>query len=311
MNSVLLTGATGFIGQNLQKSLLKAGFPVTALIRPESAHPNSILESVQRLSGELSDLTFLTGALNGVSAVIYCAGSVRGRRLKDFQEANVAGVRYMVNAMNNAAADIPMLLMSSLAASRPQVSDYANSKYLGEREVADRACFPWTIFRPPAVYGPGDHEMLPILKMARRGMVTPTGPRGQRLSLIHVNDLAAAAVAWLESWEDCEGQIFTLDDGHAGGYGWDEIARIVSGGKYRKIHLPGWLVTTAGHLNLAFSRLLGYQPMLTPGKARELTQPDWVCNNTPLSEAADWYPAITLETGVTELLGKAHERNTE
>jgi nucleoside-diphosphate-sugar epimerase len=93
---------------------------------------------------------------------------VRGRTLDDFRPANIDGVRSVVDAINQAGHNTPLLLISSLAASRPHVSDYANSKHLGEQEVIAHATFPWTIFRPPAVYGPGDKEMLPILKLARK-----------------------------------------------------------------------------------------------------------------------------------------------
>jgi len=310
MNPVLLTGATGFIGRQLQQTFLARDIPVVAIIRPGSAHKKSALPAgTECLVADLADSALLEPAVSGAAAVIYCAGSVRGRSLEDFNEANVAGVRSIVQLMNRAATAPPLLLISSLAASRPHVSDYANSKYLGEQEVLRHARFPWSIFRPPAVYGPGDKEMLPILKLARKGLVTPTGPTDQRLSLIHVEDLAAAVAAWLKSWKKCVNQVYTLDDGHPGGYDWNEIARAVSDGRYRRVNIPAWIVTGAGHINLAVSRLLGYAPMLTPGKARELTQPDWLCNNMALSTATGWSPQITLEKGARMLFGKPGHRN--
>ena len=308
MKPVLLTGATGFIGQRLQKSLLADEQAVKAVVRPASIHRNALLPGVECLLADLSDSTRLAPVISQAAAVIYCAGSVRGRQLDDFRAANIDGVRSVVDAMNLAGASVPFLLISSLAASRPHVSDYANSKYLGEQEVRQHAAFPWTIFRPPAVYGPGDKEMLPILKLARKGLVTPTGPKGQRLSLIHVDDLAAAALAWLRSWQPCRGQVFTLDDGHSGGYDWQEIAETASSGSYRQLNIPAWLLFGAAGLNLSLSRLLGYSPMLTPGKARELTQDDWVCNNTDLSSASGWTPAIDLEKGLLSLFGTAGNR---
>jgi nucleoside-diphosphate-sugar epimerase len=309
MNPVLLTGATGFIGQRLQQTFLARDIPVVAVIRPGSAHKKNVVPgSTQCLFADLSDSALLAPVVAKVAAVIYCAGSVRGRSLEDFNEANIAGVRSIVSLMNQAATDTPLLLISSLAASRPHVSDYANSKYLGEQEVYQHARFPWSIFRPPAVYGPGDKEMLPILKMARKGLVTPTGPSGQRLSLIHVEDLATAVADWLQSWKKCVNQVYTLDDGHPGGYDWDEIAQAASGGRYRRVNIPAWIVTGAGHINLAVSRLLGYSPMLTPGKARELTQTDWLCNNMALSTAIGWSPQITLETGTRMLFGNPGNR---
>jgi nucleoside-diphosphate-sugar epimerase len=308
MNPVLLTGATGFIGQHLQKTFLGDNTGVVAVVRPASSHKNALEHGATRLLAELSDSERLLPAISGASAVIYCAGSVRGRRPEDFRDANIDGVRSVVNAMNRTGTEVPLLLVSSLAASRPQVSDYANSKYLGEQEVVKHAAFPWTIFRPPAVYGPGDRELLPVLKLARKGLVTPPGPRDQKLSLIHVDDLASAALAWLKSWQKCNHSVFTLDDGHKGGYDWREIAESVSPGGYRRVNVPSWILFGAGYLNLATSRLLGYAPMLTPGKARELTQADWVCNNKALSTATGWFPEIDLEKGVHALLETPGER---
>jgi len=303
MKPVLLTGATGFIGQRLQKALLGNGQKVTALVRRSSAHSTRLLPGVNCLQADLSDSDILASTVSEAAAVIYCAGSVRGRQLDDFRPANIAGVRSMVDAINLAGAEVPLLLISSLAASRPHVSDYANSKFLGEQEVREHASFPWTIFRPPAVYGPGDREMLPILKLAMKGLVTPTGPREQRLSLIHVDDLASAVLAWLQSRDQCRGRVFTLDDGHSGGYDWQEIAETASPGGYRRVNIPAWLLSGVARLNLSLSRLLRYHPMLTPGKARELTQADWVCNNSDLSVATGWAPEIELEQGLLTLFG--------
>jgi nucleoside-diphosphate-sugar epimerase len=308
MNPVLLTGATGFIGRRLQKALLADGTGVVAVVRSASSRKASFPEGVVRLLADLDDQDRLVPAISGASAVIYCAGSVRGRRLADFRAANIDGVRSVVDAMNQAGMKIPLLLISSLAASRPAVSDYANSKYLGEQEVIEHADFPWTILRPPAVYGPGDREMLPILKLARKGLVTPPGPRDQKLSLIHVDDLASAVLAWLKSWQQCGRMVFTLDDGHVGGYDWREIAETVGPGRCRRVDIPGWMLFGAGHINLAVSRLLGYAPMLTPGKARELTQADWVCNNKALSEASGWRPKIDLQNGVHSLFARPGNR---
>jgi len=260
-----------------------------------------LFEGTERLVADLSDGSTLRPVIANATAVIYCAGTVRGRCLEDFSAANITGVRSIVDAMNGTGRKIPLLLMSSLAASRPRVSDYANSKFLGEQEVLQHARFPWTIFRPPAVYGPGDKEMLPVLKLARKGLVAPPGPPDQRLSLIHVDDLAAAVAAWLKSWEKCLYQVYTLDDGHDNGYDWREIAETASGGRYRRLNIPGWVLAAAGHINLAISRVLGYSPMLTPGKARELTQADWLCNNTALSAATGWSPQISLESGIGRL----------
>jgi nucleoside-diphosphate-sugar epimerase len=305
MPPVLLTGATGFIGQHLQSELLNEQMGVLAVVRPSSKHKKALSHGVETVFCDLSDTAQLAAAIERCSAVIHCAGAVRGRSLEDFRPANIAGVRAVVDAMNRAKPRIPLLLVSSLAAARPHVSDYANSKFLGERELIEHARFPWTIIRPPAVYGPGDKEMLPILKLARKGLVTPAGPRDQKLSLVHVKDVATAVVACLKNFEACDGKTFTLDDGHEGGYDWEEIAKACSTGRHFRLNVPGWLLFGSGYVNLALSRILGYVPMLTPGKARELTQTDWVCNNRDLNQATGWYPEIDLQQGVQSLFERS------
>jgi nucleoside-diphosphate-sugar epimerase len=298
MKSVLLTGATGFIGRRLQNALIDRGFRVEALVRPSSRGRDGLNPGVSVLNAELSDTGQLLAALDRADAVIYAAGSVRGANLDDFRQANVDGVSHLVAAMNETVPGMPFLLISSLAAGRPEVSDYANSKYLGEQELARKARFPWCVLRPTAVYGPGDKEMRPVLKLARKGIVTPAGPRGQRLTLIHVDDLVSACISWLERWRDCDRQIFELDDGHPGGYTWREIAEICSGGRHVSVKIPVWFLSVLAKINLSSSRLLGRAPMLTPGKVRELTQPDWLCNNERFAAATGWSPEMDLERGL-------------
>ena len=310
-NAVLRTGATGFIGQRLQKALLASGRQVDALVRPSSSNKNQLLPGVHSTLTELSDTDRLASAIADCEAVIYCAGSVRGRNLEDFRAANIAGVRSVVDAMNRSGSEIPLLLISSLAASRPRISDYSNSKFLGEQEVSHHARFPWTIFRPPAVYGQGDREVLPILKLARKGIVIPAGPAQQRLSLIHVDDLAAAMLAWLDSWPACRERIFSLDDGHSGGYDWQEIVVTASGGKYHSFRIPKPLLFAAAKANIIMSRLFAYSPMLSPGKAMELTQKDWVCDNELLVLATGWNPAIDLENGLKKTFGDIENKDSE
>jgi nucleoside-diphosphate-sugar epimerase len=301
MKPVLLTGATGFIGQHLQSELLDRQMDVLAVVRPSSKNRNSLMSGVEPLFCNLDDTPSLVEAIHRCSAIIYCAGSVRGQNLEDFRPANVDGVKAMAGALKQARADTPMVLVSSLAATRPGVSDYANSKYLGEQELKKHSGFPWVIFRPPAVYGPGDKEMLPILRLAHKGLVTPAGPRNQKLSLVHVKDVVTAVLSCLDHFEACNGKTFTLDDGHEGGYDWNQIAKAARPGRYFRLNVPRWLLFASGHVNLALSRILGYAPMLTPGKARELTQTDWVCNNTALNQATGWSPEIGLQQGVRSL----------
>ena len=65
--------------------------------------------------------------------------------------------------------------------------------------------------------------------------------------------------------------------------------------------LPGAILRPVATANLFAARLFGYQPMLSPGKLRELRHPDWVADNTALSAATGWVPQIPLAEGLRAL----------
>lgn len=301
--TVFVTGATGFIGQRLVSSLLQQDFEVRALTRPGKTPDSRIAPGCEQVPGDLTDVGRLTEIVAQSDAVIYAAGTVRGRNIDDFATANIDGVQALIDALGDSVKAPPTLLLSSLAASRPQLSDYANSKFQGEQLLEGIPDLPWTILRPPAVYGPGDKEMLPIFKMIKHGIVAHAGPWDQRLSLLHVDDLVNAIISWISTAENCLHQTYSIDDGTPGGYDWNAIGKAVSDDTFRVLRLPGFLLKGAATVNLLFSKILGYSPMLSPGKARELVQADWLCDNRRFQQATGWKPRLDLKQGARQLFG--------
>jgi nucleoside-diphosphate-sugar epimerase len=302
---VLLTGATGFIGVHLHRALLDQGHAVTVLVRPGSPGRARLDSRCHVRETSLTDVDNLTRALAGVSAVIYAAGAVRGRGSADFEPANVTGVASMVEALRRVRArgePAPRLvLVSSLAATRPELSPYAATKRRGEAVVQAAEELDWTVLRPPAVYGPGDTELRPLLEWVRRGVALRPGPPDQRLALIHVSDLVAAVMACLAHPETTRQRVFTVDDGKPGGYDWQEIGRAVAGRRVRQLGVPGGVLNAAAIANQCVSGWLGRAPMLTPGKVRELQQSGWLCDNRDFTEATGWQPEIDLARGAAAL----------
>jgi len=299
--SVFITGATGFIGRRLVAGLLQRGIHVRAMIRPGKISDDRLPDACEQVPGELTDADALAKAVAGCSAVVYCAGSVRGRNAADFTAANVKGVQAMLKALRGTREPPSLLLISSLAASRPELSDYSRSKREGEEVLKGSSGLPWTIIRPPAVYGPGDREMLPVLKMARRGLLAHAGPADQKLSLLHVDDLVEAVACWLAAPNECLRQTYAIDDGTPGGYDWKAIGEAVSEGRFRMVGVPRFLLQGAGRLNMLLSTVFGYAPMLSPGKVRELVQPEWLCDNAAFTKATGWQPRLNLRRGAQKL----------
>lgn len=310
---VAVTGAAGFVGQALVAQLLAAGYPVRALVHRTKlpiSHP-----SLETVTGSIKDDTALTRLMSGCGGVMHVAGLVRGRSAADFLPVNADAVARVAQAAQTKCAAPRLVLISSLAAREPQLSPYAASKREGEAQldaVAERDGLSCAVLRPPAVYGPGDRELLPLFRLMARGITPIPGAPDARVSLLHVADLARAAVALLES--EARGT-FELHDGHAKGYDWTEIAdtvaRVAGRGRGWRVRIPGGLLRGAASINLVASRLFGYQPMLTPGKVNELRHPDWVCDNTAISRATGWQPTQSLHDGLLPLLDGARRSTAE
>ena len=224
--TVALIGATGFIGRRVAKMLIAAGHKVVAPIRATSPRREDLPPEMKTVPCSLqADDPDLQEVLGGADAVIYAAGAVRGGSFDDFLPANVHGVQAVADLLVRGTAPAPpILLLSSLAASQPQLSDYARSKREGERVLEEYPQLAATILRPPAVYGPGDQEMRPLFDAMQRGLAVRVGPPEQRLSLLHADDLARAILAWLAANPLVGHGCLELHDGREEGYLFDEIA---------------------------------------------------------------------------------------
>lgn len=302
-NVVAVTGATGFIGRVLLDTLLENKWKVRALTRRSFSVERENLEWIQ---GDLDSYAPLHELVTGASAVIHCAGAVRGSSLESFLHHNVAGTGNLLRAAIKVRSRPRFLFISSLAAREPALSWYAASKFKAERLINDcSGNVPCTIFRPAAVYGPSDKELKPLFKATRYGILPAIGCLTNRFGLLHVNDLVAAIHCWLSIDKPLVGT-FEIDDGTVGGYTYELVASIaqdILGKPVRCVRLPHLMLQLIASTNLWSSRLFGYSPMLTPGKVNELQHPDWVCDGVPLKrDLACWRPNLRLCDTLLQLI---------
>lgn len=239
--------------------------------------------------------------------MIHAAGVVRGACQEDFDRVNVDGTAAIIDAIKRQDKPPRLVLLSSLAAREPQLSWYAASKRGGEDCLHREQDLDWVIIRPPAVYGPGDKEMLPIFQMMSRGIAPVAGSAEARIALIHVQDLVDAIISCLRN-PTTRHRTLSPSDGCQDGYNWHEMAAIAGDVWSRKVYLcriPYWLLNAIASINLAQSRLLRRAPMLTPAKLRELRHPDWRVDVNEMSDNTDWMPAVDLKKGLEAMRNSA------
>ncbi|MCH9639336.1 MAG: NAD-dependent epimerase/dehydratase family protein [Betaproteobacteria bacterium] len=297
---VAVTGATGFIGHALIDRLVENGWKIRALTRK----PQTGDDNIQWIHGDLADTSALHLLVKDADAVIHCAGSVRGRSYKEFEHTNVDGTNNLLSAINDQNITPRFLLISSLAARQPELSWYAKSKYMAEQPIVS-SHLPWAVLRPTAVYGPGDKELKPLFQAMYRGLLPVVGKLENRFGLLHIADLVEAIQLWLTADKPIKG-IFEIDDGLPGGYSFNtlvELAQQVWQKPVRCITIPNVLMRSIASLNLGFSRVFRYSPMLTPGKVNELQHHDWICDNAPLIQALPtWQPRIRLHESLSQVI---------
>ena len=314
MKTVALTGATGFVGARILDKLLERGTPVRALTR----RPQPQATGIDWIPGDLNDAAALQELVKDADAVIHCAGLVKARSAEEFDRVNRQGSRSICQAVRAVAvagekpAHPHFILISSLVARLPEISAYAASKHAAEQAVRESLeDSPWTVIRPPGVYGPGDVEILKLLRVMRRGVALAPGSQDSRFSLLHVDDLAEAVCAAL--WQPrIFSKMIELDDNKSGGYSMDEVrilAESIFGRRIRTITVPEGLLHFAGAANEIAARLVGGTPMLTRGKVRELVHADWVSAGEKLPTLIEWKPQFDLGAGLGDAVAWYRERN--
>lgn len=299
--TVALTGASGFIGGVIAQHLRKGGWHVRGLARsPRQAQQLEDL-GITPVQGQLEDPASLLTLVKDSIGVIHCAGAIRGVSREDFYPTNVMGVSNLIQACLAQSFLPRFVLLSSLAAREPLLSPYAWSKYEGESVlIREAGLLKWSIFRPPAVYGPKDRALLPLFTLLRKGIGVQLGPSQAKFSLIHVEDLANAILHWLKTG-DPPFQIFEIDDGFPGGYSWENIFRLSNPRLRLCLRIPPSLLQIGGKSNEICSRLFGYTPLFTRGKVAELLHQNWVCNSSHATQTLGWTPQISLKEGLRRL----------
>lgn len=296
---VAVTGGTGFLGRHLVMALWQAGYQPRLLVRQDPAHP--LLDNVhpQLVPGDLGDDTALARLVTGADIVIHAGGLIKAASRQQFFAINEGGSARIGHAVAAHAPRARFLVISSLAAREPDLSDYAASKRSGERAaIAAYGGKDWVIIRPPAIYGPWDRETLPLFKAACGPVVPVMGGAGARLAMLHVTDAARAitALAGAAVKERC----FALCDGHHAGYGWDALldqAAVAVGRRAARLRVPNSLLYLLGGLGTLRAWGTGKAVMLTSGKVREILHADWTVGEADMPDSDVWYPAIGLADG--------------
>jgi nucleoside-diphosphate-sugar epimerase len=314
-----VTGATGFVGSHLVDALRGGGHEVVCLARDPAKAQRLFGQPGPRLvRGDLSDTEALARGAADADVVFHVAGLIAARTAAEFYAVNRDATARVVAAVRRAAPRLTRFVyVSSLAAAGPSrrgtavretdpphpVSHYGRSKLAGE-EAVRAGGVPWTIVRPPTVYGPRDRETLRLFRFARHGVMPLYGDPRQELSFVHAADLASALLA--ATAPACAGGVYfaTHPEIATSRQAMELIvaaARSAAGRRPAKpVFLPiPHLVTVAALWVLGTAaRLRGHATLLSPDKGLELLAEGWTCTAAALERDGGWRASRDLATGL-------------
>jgi uncharacterized protein YbjT (DUF2867 family) len=217
MSTVLVTGASGFVGSHAVPALLAAGHRVVALVRTPTAGEAvlgrltaSERAAVETRSGDVTRPGTLAPAMSGVDAVLHLVAIPRDYRGgADLRLVNTEGTRAVIEAMLQAGVT-RLVHMGALGIEDDPKLHYASSKAKAEALVRGSG-LDATILKPSLQFGPGDGFFNVIADLVRLSPgVVPTPGRGDsRFQPIHTGDVARVVVATLAD-PSTIGQTFEL-----------------------------------------------------------------------------------------------------
>lgn len=277
MQTIAITGATGFAGSHLIDHLAPRGDRLRCLARTRRDRALDSQPGVEWVPGSLTDTSSIDALVTGADTVIHMAGLTRALGPGGFHQTNTAATAMLIAAARRAGVR-SFILVSSLAASRPGVSPYAWSKALAEEAAhALAGDMQLIILRPPAILGPGDSATRDVMALLRRGWLVHPGRRnGSTFSWIDVGDMAAL-VGGLAMSPPAERQIM-IAPCSGQDISWQDVAstaETITGRKVRTLAIPPVAVRAGGVLTTAIAQLTRRPMILSRGKAAELLQPEW------------------------------------
>ncbi len=321
--SVLVTGASGFIGKHLVARLIARGCRVSCLVRPTSEVADLRASGASLCIGDVNDRTGVARAIAAAEAcvVFHVAGLVRALHADDFTQVNAQGVAAVAAACTAQAQHPVLVLISSLAAAGPSgvapqqesdpplpVSAYGHSKLAGEQAAGRFAgVLPITIVRPCIVFGPGDAGTFELFKpIARSGVHVVHGHGTRRVSLISVADLVECIVLAAENGERLvpDGSGRGIYFAAAGDLSYRELGsalgRALGRDGVRIISLPGWLLRMIGASGDIVSRIRRRPGWVGSDKVSELLAGSWTCSSEKARRQLAWSPGAPLAARLRE-----------
>ncbi|MFT5574323.1 MAG: dihydroflavonol-4-reductase [Cryomorphaceae bacterium] len=314
---VLITGATGFTGGALARKLQQQGKQVVALVR-KTANTSALEEiGASLVYGDISDRESVLQAAQGVDIIYHIAAVYRTAGHPDsyYQAVNVQGVQNIVDAALThrvgrtvhcstigVHGDIDEIPSNEESPFNPG-DIYQRTKLAGEElfAAAMQGGLAGCIFRPGAIYGPGDMRLLKMFKQIKRGFFPLFGGGKNLYHLSFIDDLTDGVILCGEHPEAL-GQRFILCSNEYGTL--KELAATIAKGlgvKAPSLAPPIGPLMLAAKICEALCKPFAIDPPLHTRRV-EFFVKSRAFDNTKARKIIGYNPRVSTEEGVAKTI---------
>lgn len=314
--SVLITGASGFLGFHLINAALQANLDVFAAVRAKSniSHLSDLPITIIQLDYENPLGLAEDFKKRKYNYIIHAAGITKANTEAEYILVNSIYSDNLALAASNIQDHLKrFVFISSLAAAGPlkgtegtidesmtpnPVTAYGRSKLNAEKKLCTYN-FPVTILRPTAIYGPRERDLFIVVNYLKKGLDPHIGSFKQKLSFVHGKDVATLAVKAL-FLEQANG-IYNVTDGQVyGRYDYGVIIKKILNKKAFRVHIPIGLLKIILIGVEQINKSLNKVSPVNREKLNELAAENWSCDISKAKSNLGYLPVYDLELGLKD-----------
>lgn len=326
MESILVTGASGFIGSFIVEEAVRRQFGVWAGVRASSSREYLQDSRIHFLELDFAHPDKLRAQLSAHRAangkfdyVVHCAGATKCVDKEDFNRVNHLQTRHFADALRELDM-VPrqFIFISTLSVFGPiHEQDYAPitehdtpmpdtayglSKLKAEQYLQSLSGFPYVIYRPTGVYGPREKDYFLMAKSIRQHTDFSVGFRRQDLTFVYVKDIVQAVFLGIE--KQAVRRAYFLADGKVyRSRAFSDLIRKELGNPFViRLKCPLIVLKVVSLLAEQWAKRRNATSTLNSDKYRIMKQRNWQCDITPTVDELGYRPAYDLERGVKETI---------
>ena len=310
----LVTGATGFSGSHLVRSLVRDGHRVRVIVRSLERAKELLPPNIEIVVGEATDAAAVARAVKGTQVVYHLAAAYREARHgpQYYWDVNVGFTRLLLNSARTEGVQrfvhcSTVGVMSHI--DHPPADEghphqpadiYQRTKSEAEKMVLaehQQNGTPVTVARPTAIYGPGDTRLLKMFRRIADGRFVILGSGEIYYHMVHIDDLVSG-LRLLGGHPRAVGEVFIL-----GGERYYKLRAILeliaraTGAAPPRLRLPAWPFQVAGSICETICVPLGLEPPIYRRRVDFFTK-SRAFSIEKAKRLLGYAPAIDLETGV-------------